>query len=42
MTEQEQSREYITKMRELSHAELDIDQSDNPLIMEEESEAQDE
>jgi hypothetical protein len=41
MTEQEQSREYITKIRELSNAELDIDQSDNPLITQEASEAQD-
>jgi hypothetical protein len=41
MTKQEESREYITKMRELSDAELDIDQSDNPLITGEASEAQD-
>jgi hypothetical protein len=41
MTDQEQRREYITKMRDLSNAELDIDQSDNPLITGEASEAQD-
>jgi hypothetical protein len=41
MTKEEQRRQYITQMRELSDAELDIDQSDNPLIIKEALEAQD-
>jgi len=40
MTEEQQRRQYITQMRELSDAELDIDQSDNPLIIKEALEAQ--